>query len=86
VEGITFWIVTIVIGGLIGWVASILMRTNAQMGLVANIVVGIVGALVGKWLAGVLGIAATSTVAQLGVALGGAVVLIIALRFLGIFK
>ena len=50
-EGIPLWIVTIVVGGLIGWVASILMRTNAQMGLVANIVVGVVGALIGKWLA-----------------------------------
>jgi len=43
-------IVWLVIGGLIGWVASMLMRTNAQQGIVLNVVVGIVGALLGGWL------------------------------------
>ena len=36
----------IIIGGILGWIASIIMRTNAQQGLVLNIVVGIIGALV----------------------------------------
>ena len=39
-----------VIGGLIGWAASIVMKTDAQQGVVLNVVVGIVGALVGGWL------------------------------------
>lgn len=39
-------IMIIVIGGIIGWLASIVMRTDAQQGLLLNIVVGIVGALV----------------------------------------
>lgn len=39
-------IMIIVIGGIIGWLASIVMRTDAQQGLFLNIVVGIVGALV----------------------------------------
>ena len=43
-------IVWLVIGGLIGWVASVLMRTNAQQGIALNVVVGIVGALLGGWL------------------------------------
>lgn len=37
----------IVIGALAGWIASMIMKTDAQMGAVANIVVGIVGALIG---------------------------------------
>jgi uncharacterized membrane protein YeaQ/YmgE (transglycosylase-associated protein family) len=40
------FILWIIIGGILGWIASIIMRTNAQQGLVLNIIVGIVGALV----------------------------------------
>ena len=43
------WLIFLVVGGLCGWVASILMRTNGQMGMIANIVVGIVGAMLGGW-------------------------------------
>ena len=43
-------IIWLVVGGLIGWVASLLMRTNDQQGLILNVVVGIVGALIGGWL------------------------------------
>ena len=39
------WIAWIVIGGLAGWVASMIKGTNAQMGLLANIVVGVIGGL-----------------------------------------
>jgi uncharacterized membrane protein YeaQ/YmgE (transglycosylase-associated protein family) len=40
------FIVWLILGGLIGWVASMVMRTNAQQGIFLNIVVGVVGALV----------------------------------------
>ena len=40
----------IVIGGIAGWLASILMRTDDSMGIPANIIVGILGALIGGWL------------------------------------
>jgi uncharacterized membrane protein YeaQ/YmgE (transglycosylase-associated protein family) len=43
-------IIWLVVGGLIGWVASMIMRTDAQQGVVLNVVVGIVGALLGGWL------------------------------------
>ena len=52
------WIVTIIIGGIIGWLASLLMKTDGQMGIIANVIVGIVGTSLGFWLSGVLGIAA----------------------------
>ena len=48
------FIIWIVIGGLIGWAASIVMKTDAQQGVVLNVVVGIVGALVGGWLLSLL--------------------------------
>lgn len=44
------FIIWIVIGGILGWVASMIMHTNAQQGLFLNIIVGIVGALLGGWL------------------------------------
>jgi uncharacterized membrane protein YeaQ/YmgE (transglycosylase-associated protein family) len=42
--GIIVWLV---IGGICGWLASIIMRTDAQQGILLNIVVGIVGAFLG---------------------------------------
>lgn len=44
------FIIWIIIGGILGWVASMIMRTDEQQGLVLNIAVGIVGALLGGWL------------------------------------
>jgi uncharacterized membrane protein YeaQ/YmgE (transglycosylase-associated protein family) len=44
------FIVWLVVGGLIGWVASMLMRTDAQQGVMLNVVVGIIGAALGGWL------------------------------------
>jgi len=41
--------VWLVVGGLIGWLASVLMKTDGQQGLFLNVVVGIVGALLGGW-------------------------------------
>jgi uncharacterized membrane protein YeaQ/YmgE (transglycosylase-associated protein family) len=47
--GIILWLV---VGGLIGWVASMIMRTDAQQGIFLNIIVGIVGAFIGGLLFG----------------------------------
>jgi uncharacterized membrane protein YeaQ/YmgE (transglycosylase-associated protein family) len=41
------FIIWLVVGGLIGWVASMIMRTDAQQGIILNVVVGIVGAFLG---------------------------------------
>ncbi len=53
-------ILIIIVGGLIGWVASKVMGTDAQQGVLLNIVVGIVGAILGGFLARLLGITDTS--------------------------
>lgn len=50
------FIVWLVLGGVIGWLASMVMRTDAQQGALMNIVVGIVGAFVGGLLFSALGI------------------------------
>ena len=80
-------IIWLVVGGLIGWVASILMGTNGRQGLLLNIVVGIIGAFLGGWLLGdYLGTTTINegnlSVSGLMVSLVGAIILIAALKLL----
>jgi uncharacterized membrane protein YeaQ/YmgE (transglycosylase-associated protein family) len=78
-------IVYLIIGGIVGWLASIFMKTNAQMGILANVIVGIVGASLGGWLAGQLGVGGPPIMSWV-MAVVGAVILIAILRALGVFK
>jgi uncharacterized membrane protein YeaQ/YmgE (transglycosylase-associated protein family) len=78
-------IVWLVIGGLIGWVASIFMGTDGRQGVILNVVVGIIGAALGGWLFS--GAFSTATINQgnlslsgLMVSLVGAVILIAVMR------
>lgn len=48
------WIILILVGALCGWLASLIMKTDAQQGAVANILIGIVGAVLAQWLFGSL--------------------------------
>jgi uncharacterized membrane protein YeaQ/YmgE (transglycosylase-associated protein family) len=80
------WIITLVVGGVIGWLASILMKTDKQMGIIANVIVGIIGSSLGFWLAGMLGLAAYGAIARWAVAVVGAALLIYILKALGVFK
>lgn len=76
------FIVTLLVGALIGWLASIVTHTDEQFGAFANILVGIIGAALGRWLFGsVLGIGtatAAGAFSLFGILWGvvGAVVLI----------
>lgn len=80
------WIISLIIGGIVGWLASIIMKTNAQMGVIANVLVGVVGSALGFWIAGLVGIAPAGGILRFVVALAGAVLLIFILGKLGIFK
>lgn len=44
------FILWLIVGGIIGWIASMIMRTDAQQGIFLNIIVGIIGALLAGWL------------------------------------
>ncbi len=48
------WIIAIIIGGIAGWLASMVMGRDASMGIIWNIIVGIIGAIIGNWIAGAL--------------------------------
>ena len=79
-------IIWLVIGGLIGWVASIVMRTDGRQGLLLNVVVGIVGSLLGGWLLSPLvGVSTINqsnfSLAGLLVSLAGAVILLAIVNF-----
>jgi uncharacterized membrane protein YeaQ/YmgE (transglycosylase-associated protein family) len=80
------WIVTIIVGAIVGWLASMVMKTNAQMGAIANILVGIVGSSLGFWLAGVLGLSAGGPIMGWLIAVAGAALLIFLLKAIGVFK
>jgi uncharacterized membrane protein YeaQ/YmgE (transglycosylase-associated protein family) len=74
-------IIWLVIGGLIGWVASVMMRTDAEQGVLLNVVVGIVGAmLAGFILTPVLGSGTINTgnfsMTSLVISLLGSIVLL----------
>ena len=51
--GIIVWLI---VGGICGWLASMIMRTDAQQGIFLNIIVGIIGAFLGGWIGGMLGL------------------------------
>ncbi|MBU1143631.1 MAG: GlsB/YeaQ/YmgE family stress response membrane protein [Firmicutes bacterium] len=65
-------------GALVGWLASIVMEKNRNMGLIANIIVGLVGSALGMWLMGVLGLGSVDAFSFIGllVSVGGAAILI----------
>ena len=44
------FILWLIVGGIIGWIASMIMRTDAQQGIFLNVIVGIIGALLAGWL------------------------------------
>lgn len=75
------FIVWIIVGAVIGWVASVLMKTNSRQGIIADIIVGIVGAFVaGIFLSPLFNIGTINegdfSIPALLVSLGGAVILL----------
>jgi uncharacterized membrane protein YeaQ/YmgE (transglycosylase-associated protein family) len=51
--GILLWLI---FGGFVGWIASIITHDNARIGILGNIIVGLVGSSLGGWLAAAIGI------------------------------
>jgi uncharacterized membrane protein YeaQ/YmgE (transglycosylase-associated protein family) len=76
------WIGWIVIGGIAGWLAGKLMK-GGGFGIVVNVLLGIVGSVVGGWLFGLAGITAGGIVGSLASATVGAIVL---LAIVGLFN
>lgn len=79
--GIFLWIL---FGGLVGWIASMIMKTDAQQGIVLNVIVGIVGAVIGGWVMSFIGKSGVGgfNLYSFLVALLGAIILIAIVRAL----
>jgi uncharacterized membrane protein YeaQ/YmgE (transglycosylase-associated protein family) len=73
---LTSIIIWLIVGGICGWLASLIMRTDAQQGIVLNIVVGIVGAVIAGFLLGKGNINQGLTVETFLWSLVGAVILL----------
>ena len=73
-------ILWLIIGGVVGWLASLIMKTDGQQGILLNVVVGIVGAFLGGFLisplVGVATINEGISIATIAVSLVGAVILL----------
>ena len=74
-------IVWLLVGGILGWLASILMKTDGQQGIILNVVVGIIGATIGGWvISPMIGVATINqnnfSLAGLAVSFLGAVILL----------
>lgn len=80
--GILSWLV---FGALAGWIASIIMKRNSRMGAVGNIVVGVIGAGIGGFVASVLGLGTVSgfNFYSLLIAIAGACILLL---IIGMFQ
>jgi len=72
------FIAWIILGALAGWIASMIMKTNAEQGAIANVIVGIIGAVIGGFLMQLFGASGVSgfNLYSLAVAIGGAVLLL----------
>jgi uncharacterized membrane protein YeaQ/YmgE (transglycosylase-associated protein family) len=77
---IGYWVWFLFIGGVIGWLAGLIIRGRG-FGIIGDIVIGIVGAMLGGWMAGVIGLSTSSSVGAFLLALVGAVVLVGLTRF-----
>lgn len=79
-------LIWLIVGGVIGWLASLVMKTDQQQGIVLNIVVGIVGAMLGGWfISPLVGVPTINqdvfSIASLGVSLIGAILLLAIVNF-----
>ena len=74
------WVWFLLIGGIVGWLAGLIVKGRG-FGFFGDIVVGIVGALLGGWMAGVMGMYAYSSFGAFIIALVGAVTLVSLTRY-----
>ncbi|KAF1712251.1 GlsB/YeaQ/YmgE family stress response membrane protein [Pseudoxanthomonas kalamensis DSM 18571] len=71
------FIIQLIVGGIAGWLASIIMKRDASQGIILNVIVGIIGGLLGGWLLPMVGVALSGWIGYLVTALVGAVVLLL---------
>jgi uncharacterized membrane protein YeaQ/YmgE (transglycosylase-associated protein family) len=66
---------TIILGLIAGWITGLLMR-GSGFGIIADIIIGLIGGLIGSWIFGAFGIAPVGSIGYLAMAVVGAVILV----------
>lgn len=66
---------TIILGLIAGWITGLLMR-GSGFGIIADIIIGLIGAVIGRWLFGAIGVAPMGTIGYLLMSVIGAVILV----------
>jgi uncharacterized membrane protein YeaQ/YmgE (transglycosylase-associated protein family) len=79
-------IIRLVVGGVIGWLASLVMKTDGQQGIILSVVVGIIGAMLGGWLISpLIGVPTVNqdafSLPAMGVSFPGALILLAIVNF-----
>ena len=74
-NSVGYWVWFFIIGGVIGWLAGLIVRGRG-FGIIGDIIIGIVGAMLGVWIARIIGLYTGSSLGAFLVALAGAVVLV----------
>jgi uncharacterized membrane protein YeaQ/YmgE (transglycosylase-associated protein family) len=85
-RGQIVWIVALIVGGIVGWLASVVVKTNAQMGSIADLVIGGAGSMPGFRLAGLPGVVPSIGLLRLAASVAGAALLIFMLGKSGLFR
>ena len=71
------FIIYLIVGGIAGWLASLVMKRDGSQGIILNVIVGIIGGFLGGWLLPMLGLGMGGTLGFLVTAFIGAVVLLL---------
>lgn len=81
------FLIWLIVGGIVGWLASLVMRTDAQQGILLNIVVGIIGAFIGGWvISPLVGVGTINDGISIGSVLVSLVGAIILLAIVNLFR
>ena len=81
------FLIWLIVGGVVGWLASLIMRTDAQQGILLNVIVGIIGAFIGGWvISPMVGVGTINEGISIGIFLVSLVGAVVLLAIVNLFR
>lgn len=81
------FLIWLIVGGAVGWLASLIMRTDAQQGILLNVIVGIIGAFIGGWvISPMVGVGSVNEGISIGSVLVSLVGAVLLLAIINLFR
>ena len=81
------FLIWLIVGGVVGWLASLIMRTDAQQGILLNVIVGIIGAFIGGWvISPMVGVGSVNEGISIGSVLVSLVGAVLLLAIINLFR